>query len=433
MSNEAPPRPQPRPQPGPRTRAPYRAGPRHGHRLPRYVYWRRRAIVVAAIFTLVVFSYYGVTLGFALGNPSYGVSLQARFAEWGRQHGIGPIVTWAETEYNKLHPARVGGTPSTSALPKTSTVTPVSGTQPLPMPAPLVSPAAVPLAGEGKWSPAGRYTANGIPAVYTTFIRPDAIHTSYVVGVAWMDTKILSGQLYSGSQIPGGGPYTLTAPISATASKTIVAAFNAGFRMQDANGGYYTDNKLIIPLRPGAATAIIYKDGTMNVGEWGRDFSMAPDAAGSPVASVRQNLDLIVENGKAVPGLAAQNSPKWGITLGGTFNVWRSGLGVTKDGALVYVGGPALSISDLANVLVRAGAVRAMQLDINTGWVQYSIFNGAIGKPLNGSTAVPLLNGMESPTRYFANWWNRDFFTMSLRGNELKKTTTKTTTTTAKG
>jgi hypothetical protein len=40
---------------------------------------------------------------------------------------------------------------------------------------------------------------------------------------------------------------------------------------------------------------------------------------------------------------------------------------------------------------------------------------------------------MESPTRYFANWWNRDFFTMSLRGNELKKTTTKTTTTTAKG
>ncbi|MDE3093428.1 MAG: phosphodiester glycosidase family protein [Acidobacteriota bacterium] len=416
MSNEAPPRPQPRPQPGPRTRAPYRAGPRHGHRLPRYVYWRRRAIVVAAIFTLVVFSYYGVTLGFALGNPSYGVSLQARFAEWGRQHGIGPIVTWAETEYNKLHPARVGGTPSTSALPKTSTVTPVSGTQPLPMPAPLVSPAAVPLAGEGKWSPAGRYTANGIPAVYTTFIRPDAIHTSYVVGVAWMDTKILSGQLYSGSQIPGGGPYTLTAPISATASKTIVAAFNAGFRMQDANGGYYTDNKLIIPLRPGAATAIIYKDGTMNVGEWGRDFSMAPDAAGSPVASVRQNLDLIVDGGKAVPGLGAANAIKWGKTLGGTFNVWRSGLGITSDGALVYAGGDGLSISDLANTLVRAGAVRAMQLDINTDWVQYTTYAGPIGTAINGAQGTNLLPGMiGNPGRFFANWWTRDFFVMSLK------------------
>ena len=380
------------------------------------MYWRRRAIVIAAVLSLVLASYYGVTLGFALNNPSYGVSLQARFAEWGRQHGIGPIVTWAETEYNKLRPARVGGTPSNSALPKTATVVTVKGTQPLPLPAPLVSPAAVPLAGEGKWSPAGRFAANGDPAVYTTFIRPDAIHTSYVVGVAWMDTKMLSGQLYSGSQIPGGGPYPLTAPILPTASKTIVAAFNAGFRMQDANGGYYTNNKLIIPLRPGAATAIIYKDGTMNVGEWGRDFSMAPDAAGSPVSSVRQNLDLIVDGGKAVPGLAAANAIKWGKTLGGTFNVWRSGLGITADGALVYAGGDGLSISDLANTLVRAGAVRGMQLDINTDWVQYSTYAGPIGTPVNGAQGTNLLPGMiGNPGRFFANWWTRDFFVMSLK------------------
>ena len=62
----------------------------------------------------------------------------------------------------------------------------------------------------------------------------------------------------------------------------------------------------------------------------------------------------MVANGKAVPGLASQNTNQWGKTLGGTFNVWRSGLGVTKDGAIVYVGGPSLSISDLANVLVRS-------------------------------------------------------------------------------
>jgi len=30
------------------------------------------------------------------------------------------------------------------------------------------------------------------------------------------------------------------------------------------------------------------------------------------VASVRQNLDLIVNHGKAVAGLADQNSVKWG-------------------------------------------------------------------------------------------------------------------------
>ena len=412
MSNDAP----PRPQLGPHVRAPYTSESRHeagsrSRRLPAYVYWRRRVIVGGAIFTLLIATYYSVTLGFALNNPSYGVSQQARIAEWGRQHGLGGFVTWAETEYNKLRPARVGGVPSKNAIPTIPSGVVTSGSGPLPVPKALVTPAATSLPNEGVWYPAGRLTASGKAAVYTTFIRPDAIHTSYVVGVAWMDTKILSGQLYSGSQIPGGGPFPYTAPISAVASKTMVAAFNAGFRMQDANGGYFTNNKLIVPLRPGAASVIVYKDGSMNVGEWGRDFHMTP-----AVASVRQNLDLIVDGGQAVPGLAVQNSIQWGKTLGGTFNVFRSGLGITADGALVYVGGPGLSISDLANTLVRAGAVRALQLDINTDWVQYSTYKGTIGTSLNGSNGTNLLPSMiGNPGRFFANWWTRDFFVMSLR------------------
>ena len=42
----------------------------------------------------------------------------------------------------------------------------------------------------------------------------------------------------------------------------LVAAFNAGFLMSAANGGYYTDNKTIIPLRTGAASFVVYKDGS---------------------------------------------------------------------------------------------------------------------------------------------------------------------------
>ncbi len=367
--------------------------------------------MVAAILTLSLVSFYGVTLGFALNNPSYGVSLQARMAEWGRQHGLGGFVTWAETEYNKLHPAVVGGNPSKNSIPTVPSVVVSKGSSPLPIPANLKTPAATPLAHEGVWYPAGRLTASGKAAVYTTFIRPDAIHTSYVVGVAWMDTKILSGQLYSGSTIPGGGPFPFTAPISGPASKTIVAAFNAGFRMSDANGGYFTNNKMIIPLRPGGASVVIYKDGTMNVGTWGRDFTMTPN-----VASVRQNLSLIVDGGKPVAGLNNPNAIAWGKTLGGTFNVFRSGLGITADGALVYVGGPGLSISDLADTLVRAGAVRGMELDINTDWVQYTTYTGPIGTAINGANGTNLLPSMVgNPGRFFANWWVRDFFVMSLR------------------
>jgi hypothetical protein len=246
------------------------------------------------------------------------------------------------------------------------------------------------------------------------------------VGVAWMDPTLLRAQLYSGSFIPGHGPFTYSAPISASSSKTVVAAFNAGFRMQDANGGYYTQGRTILPLRIGAASVVIFKDGTMTVGAWG---SNGLSFAGNQIASVRQNLDLIVNNGQPVPGLTAANTIKWGKTLGGSFNVWRSGLGVTKSGALVYVGGPALSISDLANVLARAGAVRAMELDINTDWVSYSTFTGPINAVLNGSTGKNLLNTAtesmtEQPAHYFASYWARDFFTMSLRSTQTTPTTT---------
>ena len=171
-----------------------------------------------------------------------------------------------------------------------------------PLPAPIVPIASPPVAGEGHWSPVGRLV-KGVPAVYETSLRPSAIHTSYVVGVAWMDPTLLKATLYSGSQIPGGGPYTHTAPISPpAAASTVVAAFNAGFLMSDANGGYYTDNKTIVPLRTGAASFVVYKNGSSTVGQWGRDVSMGPDCR-----SVRQNLDLLVDNGRVAPdGYSAQ-------------------------------------------------------------------------------------------------------------------------------
>ncbi len=399
--------------------------PKHAYRPPvapksrrhsAFVYWRRRVLVALLTTFVVVVGYLGITLGFALTNQGYGVSLQARFAEWGRQHGLGREVTWAESEYYRLHPAKVGGKYlGTFGSGATRVSVPSAGH--LPEPKTIPTPALTPLPGEGVWHVAGRETATGVPTMYEAFVRPDAIHTSYVVGVVWMDPTLLQAQLYSGSSIPGGGPYPYTAPISAKNSENLVAAFNAGFLMPDANGGYYTDGRTILPLRNGAASVVIFKDGTMTVGKWGSDVTMS-----AQVASVRQNLDLIVDNAKPVPGLTNANLLKWGKTLGGSFNVWRSGLGVTKNGALIYVGGPSLSIADLANVLVRAGAVRAMELDINTDWVQFSAFRGPLNTPINGGNGASLESAMAgTPSRYFVNWWTRDFYTMSLRASVTTK------------
>jgi len=242
-------------------------------------------------------------------------------------------------------------------------------------------------------------------------LRPDTVHTSVVTAVAWMDTKLLGATLYSGSTIPGGGPYQVTAPVQPQAATTLVAAFNAGFLMNDAGGGYYVQGKTVVPLRPGAASFVVYKDGSVTIGAWGRDATMTP-----AVAAVRQNVNLLVDNGQPVPGLNANDTTQWGFTLGNRVYVWRSGVGETANGALVYVAGPDLNITDLANVLVRAGAVRAMELDINTDWVNLATYAPATptgaASPTNGSDLLPNMAG--TPQRYFESWWSRDFFTMSV-------------------
>ncbi len=373
-----------------------------------------------ALAVFIAFVWLAFSLGGALLNPALGSSLGSRFAEWGRAHGGATIVNWAENEWYSHHPPPVGGTvpPGEIRVPSSRSVTIGSSVPHLPTPAPLRPFASPALPGEGDWSPVGR-RVDGVPAIYVTTLRPDAVHTSYVVGVAWMDTKLLSATLYSGSWIPGGGPWPNTAPVAPRAARTLVAAFNAGFLMNEANGGYYTDHKMVDPLRRGAASFVVYRNGTSNIIAWGPN-----DRVNSDVVSVRQNLDLLVNNSRPVPGLLANDTSQWGATLGNAVYVSRSGLGVTANGALVYVGGPGLNITDLANLLVRAGAVRAMELDINVDWVNYSFYSpsapNGFASPTNGRELVSSMTG--TPARYFESWWARDFITMSARTTSTKGT-----------
>jgi len=386
-----------------------------GVRRRRWV--RRHRVVSVLLLVVVLLTPVWWSLGSSLTNPGLGTTVSARFAEWLRGHGGGSLVNWAENTWYSHHPPPVGGKPAKGAIPRPTGTVRGHSEPSAPNVAHLVAPTAITpiaspaVAGEGQWHPMGRLV-DGLPAIYEAFVRPDAVHTSVVTGVAWMDTKLLSATLYSGSIIPGGGPWRDTAPVSTPAARTLVAAFNAGFLMSNAGGGYYTQGQTVRALRAGAASFVIYTDGTATVGQWGRDATMTPD-----VSSVRQNLDLVVDGGRPVPGLDANDTTRWGFTLGNRVYVWRSGVGVTADGALVYVAGPDLNITDLADVLVRAGAVRAMELDINTDWVNFSTY--APSSPTGVASAADgteLLSAMSGGAgRYFESWWSRDFITMSAR------------------
>jgi hypothetical protein len=95
---------------------------------------------------------------------------------------------------------------------------------------------------------------------------------------------------------------------------------------------------------------------------------------------------------------------------------WRSGLGVTTAGALVYVQGPALDPLQLASLLARAGVVRGMELDINPSWPVFATYDPVsqhgLAAPSNGHL---LTATMRSPDTFFEPSWARDFITMSAR------------------
>jgi hypothetical protein len=257
----------------------------------------------------------------------------------------------------------------------------------------------------------------GRPAVYVTLLVPPG--GTKRAGIAWMDTSLLSARLYSGSLSPGGGPYKYTAPVAPTAAGSLVAAFNGGFQMKDAHGGYYTEGRLIRPLVRGGASLVIYADGAVTIGAWDSDVTMTPS-----VVAVRQNLYPLVINGKATARAFTRTWRVWGGTcpcgpgLHGSDAQWRSGLGVTADGALVYVVGPLLTPPQVADLLVHAGAVRGMELDINPSWPVFASFKPATRSGLAGpSNGTRLIDTSLGPATFFNPAYARDFITMSAIKN----------------
>jgi hypothetical protein len=377
--------------------------------------FRRHPIRSAVVLALVVFlTISGWSYGYAL-SASGSDSLAARSVEWVRDHGGSSIVNWIEREWYQHHQPPKGGTPKPGLIPAAappSSAAPARKGAPvaphLPPPDPVVPLAVPPLPGEGIWHPAGSPVA-GLPAVYTTAVRPDPVHTSLVTGVAWMDTKLLKATLYAGSQLPGGTWQNMS-PIPPLVRPTLIAGFNSAFRLQDSRGGYYAEGRMAKPLVDGDASLVIHTDGTATVAEWGRDAILGPD-----VATVRQNLWLLVDGGNILPQPQALGRTPWGGAPDDKLLVWRSGIGVTATGALLYVGGNGLTVSSLARVLAHAGAVRAMEMDIHPPFVDYFSYNRPPGVPAEAPVGTKLVPDMAStPARYFVTN-SKDFVALFAR------------------
>ncbi len=153
-----------------------------------------------------------------------------------------------------------------------------------------------------------------------------------------------------------------------------MATFNSGFKMKDSGGGVAVGGHTYAPMKQGLGTVIRYRDGHVDVVAW----PGGPDV-GADVQYARQNLPLIVNHGRPNPNLS--DGPEWGFTLGNAIRVWRSAVGIDRRGNLIYVAAPDQTVGSLAAIMIRARAVRAMELDINTYWTTFIHYRhpGAVG------------------------------------------------------
>lgn len=331
---------------------------------------------VALLLVLALLLGVSVAVTDALRTPGSETPVE-KLAEWARDHGLGPLVTWLEAVRYQVDPPVEGGAPAGGIPPAAGAIGGVPATL-----APLapVAPGS-PLPGEGHWHPV--VVEHGRPAVQVTTLRPDARHTSYLVGVMWLDPTLVRGQLHPGTTDPGGRWAAGTA-LAGPDENRVAAVFNGGFKLSDpSHNGYYSEGRTVAPLVPGRASLVLYDSGAADIGAWGSEVRMGPD-----VASVRQNLVPLVDAGQVNPSCGTGGEQEWGNTIGQQAYVVRSGFGVTASGAEVYVGGPALSVCTLGRILVDAGVVRGMELDINPDWVSGTYFHQGTGAGRAAATPI---------------------------------------------
>ncbi len=356
--------------------------------------------MVVVLLSPAVYSYATTMM-----QPS-SLPLWPRSVEWLRAHHGNWLVDEVEHYYYTWQAPDPGG-PQLKTLPTVGVDTAPAGTTSArhrasyaPPPVPPVF--ADPLPGEGVWRGTGPIVRGRPPVLVTTF-RTEVAYPRIVAYVAWFDHTRTSVAWYPGRYEPPDAPIRGPMSIPYGERWRLYATFNGGFIYADGNNGSSIGGRQYEPLKAGLATMIAYRDGRVDVRTW-----HGGPVAGPQIAFARQSLPLIVDHGRLNPAL--NDSSQWGFTLGNAVRVWRTGAGIDRHGNLIYAAADYQTVETLARILKRAGAVRAMQLDINPEWP--TLITYTHHGSLDPVRVVP--NYQQPPTRYLVPD-DRDFFAVYRR------------------
>jgi hypothetical protein len=335
--------------------------------------------------------------------------LGVRSVEWLRNHHANWLVDEVERIYYGHIKAPSTGGPQLKALPRIGlphAPVPLSHSHSHSRAAtwpPRVRPVFPhPLLHEGVWMRAGPLV-NGRPPVLVTTFRTELEYPRIVAYLAWFDHTRTALAFYPGRYEPPRAPIRGPMSIPQAQRWRLLATFNGGFTYIDGHNGSSINGLSYEPLKDGLATLIGYRDGRIDIKTW----KGGPNA-GPSVAFARQSLPLIIDGGRLSPAL--NESSQWGYTLGNAVRVWRTGVGVDRRGNLLYAAANDQTVTTLARILQHAGAVRAMQFDINPEWptlITYFHYHGLV--------PVKVVPNVQQPSTRYLVPDDRDFFAVYRR------------------
>lgn len=219
-----------------------------------------------------------------------------------------------------------------------------------------------------------------------------------------MDQHHLHLALHAGSADPGGSGWHYGDEVAGREIHHLLLGFNGGFKFVTNAGGFESFGRTAAALQPGLGSIVTYRNGRTQIGAWGDGLP----AHGVPVASVRQNLHLLIDHGRPDSSVVTCGTACWGATVGGDA-VARSGLGIRGDDELLWAAGEGLTVAQIADAMAGAGVQRAVQLDINPDWVAGYLYLHHLRA---GPTPVPLVPGQYGISGQLLAPYSRDFFTV---------------------
>src|SRR6202043_2783080 len=151
--------------------------------------------------------------------------------------------------------------------------------------------------------------------LYKTLLHPDEARPwaeVFVVAIdlARVDLFSVAGSEEPEALTPDGRRYPRTAVIPKERQRSLVAAFNGGWKTDHGQYGMEVDGVVLVPPKERACTVALYDDGTLRIATW---TAISGDRA--RLRSWRQTPPCLYENGSRHAGLLGAEAWAWGAAV----------------------------------------------------------------------------------------------------------------------